>query len=111
MTANKLKKKDLNELFNKVDVRNLDKKVLYSIKRVLNNEVECSIRNEGIDKHLTPRNVVCFNNVLECLNRNEIEVAWWELTDIISFNKDEDYISVDEVVLLNIGLGLIIEKL
>ena len=111
MTANKIKKKDLDKLFKQVDPYNIDKNVLYSIKYVINNEVECSIRSGGTDKHLTARNVMCFKNVVECLENYEFTTAWWEFTDIISFSKDEDYISVDEAVLLNIALEMILSKI
>lgn len=111
MTINKLKKEDLTKLFNEVDIDNLNEKTLYAIKKVINNEMKCSIHKPGTDKYFSERNMVCFENMLKHLFNNNVKDAWWEFTDIVSFHAEEDYISVDEVALLNIGLILILNKI
>ena len=111
MTANKIKKEDLTKIFNEVDASNLNKETLYAIKKVVDNEMQCSIHKSGTDKYFTERNMVCFENMLKHLFDNNLQDAWWEFTDIISFHAEEDYLSVDEVALLNIGLTLMLNKL
>lgn len=111
MTANKIKKKDLDAIFNKIDANNINKENLYAIKQIVENEVKVSIRTEGVDKYISERNYVCFYNVMRNLENNNIKDAWWELTDIISFHRVDDYLSIDEVVLVDIALTLILNKL
>ena len=45
------------------------------------------------------------------LENNDLENAWWELTDIISFHRSADYLSVNEIVLIDVALTLFIDKL
>lgn len=60
---------------------------------------------------ISERNLKCFNNMLKYLFDNNFKDAWWEFTDIISFHKEDDLISINEIVLLDIALTLFLNKI
>lgn len=111
MTANKIKKQDLDKLFSQVDIKNFDKNAIYSIKYVIKNEVKTSLVLNEKDQNVSERNYICFYNMMRNLENNDLENAWWELTDIISFHRSADYLSVNEIVLIDVALTLFIDKL
>lgn len=111
MTCNQMKKSDLDMLFSKIDINNVDAASLFSIKKILQIEMEISLRMEGEEPHFTPRNIVCFQNCLKCLNSGDVTRAWWEMTDICSYKKANDFLTTDEVSLVYIALENIIPKI
>ena len=111
MTANNLRKSDLTEIFKEIDAKNIDEKILVSLKHIISNEVDCSIVSNGTDKHLTKRNIVCFYNMQKYLLAKNFEDAWWEFADIVSYHEEDDFISIDEVVLLDIALTMFLQNI
>ncbi len=74
-------------------------------------ELEVSLRISGEEPHLTPRNYICFENCVRCLKDNDIVQAFWEMTDICSYKRKEDYITTNELALVMLAIDLITDKL
>lgn len=112
MTKNKITRETLmNELtdieFNKNDYSDPEpyRDKVEELYVVLKSETNVSLQvDKYIDKgdNLILRNVQCAINCLNRLNEYNYYEAWWELTDIISYRKDKDYISENEIALLYI---------
>lgn len=111
MTFNYMKKERLDEMFNKLDINNIDESTVFAIKKILETEMNLSLRVEQEEPHFSPRSVICFKNCMNCLKRNNIENAWWEMTDIISYKKPDEFLTTDEIVLVCMAFENIIEKI
>ena len=121
MTKNKIKKKDIYDLFSSITIDKYDNRcfvnqltTINKMVNILRNEIEVSLGFNNYSKNgknLRLRSAICFNNCLLTLENDDFNSAWYELMDIIDYLKDDEYVSENEIVLLYSGLNLFIHKL
>lgn len=118
MTPNKFTKNNILEMYNEINTEDFLNKENYTkilaFQSVMLNERECCIHQwyEGsTTKPLTPRNIICFINITNCLDENDLKGAWWELIDILTDVHDDEYLEIDELILFSLGLDLFIKGL
>ena len=114
MTANKIKKKDIIEIIEKIQGTNnvIEKKEeINSFFDAIDSELFCSLleADGSMEEALNLRNVLCLENVLKELKENNITEAIWQLEDIFSYRDEDNYITKNELSLLYIGLNEIKE--
>ena len=116
MTKNKIRKQDIAVLANKINIKSnkVDNESLNNLKLLCNglkSETEVSLYNNATDSTLSLRTISCSQNAIECLLKNDIEYAWFEIQDTLDYKKDIDYLSCDEVALLYILVNTLLCKI
>ena len=116
MTKNKIRKQDIAVLANKINIKSnkVDNESLNNLKLLCNglkSETEVSLYDNATDSTLSLRTISCSQNAIECLLKNDIEYAWFEIQDTLDYKKDIDYLSCDEVALLYVLVHALLCKI
>lgn len=111
MTINQMTKLDIQNMYQKIDINQLDVGALFALKTIVESELAMSIRETFNEPHLTPRNLICFDNCIARIKHNKLVEAWWELVDILSDKADIEYVTTNELVLIKFALNALIEAL
>ena len=116
MTTNKITKKDLFEMFpdDIYDSLNSLDETARVIKRLIENEVRVSLpifKTGEMEDVLISRNIICAINALNLLEDGEFHSAWNEIWDILSFKKENEYITKSEISLIYILLTLFVTRM
>lgn len=120
MTRNKLKKSELLKEMYDISADREDhynpkpyKEKAFELKEVLKSEVFGTFRadeNNVKGNNLCLRNIICAKNCLFNLQEENFFDAWWEMTDVISVNMDQEYISEDELAVIYLLLEAFCES-
>ena len=120
MTKNKIKRKDLTIKFDKV-VPNKEnkndpepyKEKIHELAVVLESETMISLEHMyGCESQkLIHRNIICAINALSYLKTGNYKDAWFEMTDILDYHKDNEYLSENEVAVLYIVARIFDEEI
>ena len=110
MTKNKITKEIATMAFTRIDSKNINIADVILLKKFFKNELDASLRcGESItDTSVTTRNIACFSNMCANLEKKDFTSAWYELQDMLDFHKPEDYLSINEIALVDAALRVFI---
>ena len=116
MTRNHMTKGDISEEIKKVKIaeKGITKDSFDKLKILcagLKSEKEVSLLQKSTDETLNFRTICCAKNAISNLFEGDYLNAWYEITDMLDYKKDDEYLSCDEVAIMSMVVELFVSRL
>lgn len=116
MTRNHMTRGDVSEEIKKIKIteKGITKDSFDKLKILcagLKSEKEVSLFQKSTDETLNLRTMCCAKNAISNLFEGNYLNAWYEITDMLDYKKDDEYLSCDEVAIMSMVVELFVARL